>query len=321
MTIERYNSLRRYCLSVLLGLGSVLYLLAGEGIRTAQAAEQTISPAAPAASTAAALPVTTSPATISAPPQNMFSNVPTNDTPAAGPYYFGYAWPYGDTDMQGVMGSAPLLIELYADPGCTYSSLGNQFINDLIRKTNVIAFTCEVNMLRQASNDSMIVTECTQRHGRYSYLLSRMKTTPQIVINGHSIVTGYAYKDFLKAVKLTKISPPKQLNIKNSTKKHEYFVSLQAENLGETHDYDDRYKVLLVEYKKPLVHDITEGPNEGASLEMLHAVSRMIMLPDWFGKAEDYKFNWVPSNDSEGAVLIFERKDTGLYAVGEIKLR
>lgn len=263
--------------------------------------------------------------------QNLFSNTPTNDTPAAGPYYFGYAWPYGDIDMQALVGAqgtqgtqgaqrGPMLVELYTDPGCIYSPLGHHLMNDLIRKTNVIAFTCQSDLLRMASGDPMIVPQCSDRHGFYAYKNNRSRMTPQLAINGHSLVNAYLYDQVIKTIKLMKLLTPQRLEIKQTGKKDEYYVALPAMQFGETTDFDDRLKVSLVEYQKPIHHKITEGPNAGAEIEILHAVSRIIPLPDWFGQAGKYNFTWTPTPNALGAVLLFESKDTGLYGVGEIKL-
>lgn len=243
------------------------------------------------------------------------------DGPAAGNRFFGYAWPFEGRDIQSEIGTAPVLVELFSDPGCMYCGPADHFLNDLVTKTRVIAFSCHVNALKMVNDDPLVVPACGDRQMFYSVLYREPRLTPQIFVNGRQGVRGYLFQDILARLTDRSGPSPRVLDIRPDSHggKGGYVTALPAMAFGQIEDFDDRAHVKLVEYRKPVRTKISTGPNAGREMEYLHVVSRIIPLADWFGKDEVYHFKWAPSAEAEGAVLLFERQDTGLIAFGEIR--
>ncbi|HPQ50568.1 MAG: DUF1223 domain-containing protein [Alphaproteobacteria bacterium] len=244
---------------------------------------------------------------------------------AAGRFYFGYTWPFEGRDLNAEIGDTPVLLELFSDPGCMYCPPADQFLNDLIKKTNVIALSCHINSLMIVRDDPLTLTQCRDRQVFYSAMLREPRITPQIFVNGRNPIKGYLHKKVLKEILRKDVPPPQKLDIvaaPNKLKGHarQYSIQLSAMTFGAIKDFNDRGYVTLIEYKKPVTTTISTGPNEGLTSEYLHVVSRILPLADWMGEEVAYKFEWQPEKDSAGAVIVFERKDTGLFALGEIKL-
>ncbi len=239
---------------------------------------------------------------------------------AAGTHFFGYSWPFADLDLNQEFGDGPVVLELFSDPGCMFCPVADQFFNDMIRKTNVIALACHANVLTLVPDDPLTTQQCKERQIYYSALLREPRMTPQIFLNSKKPLKGFLFKDIAKAIIDTKDSRPLGLDVTADGSK-KYHVSLPDMTFGPLEGFNDRAYVQLVEYRKPVTTTIAMGPNEGVTQNYLHVVSRFLPLSDWKGEAGEYHFEWAPSKDAAGAVLLFERKDTGIIAVGEIKLQ
>jgi len=233
--------------------------------------------------------------------------------------YIGYSWPFEGVDLAQKFGNGPVILEMFTDQGCEFCPPADLFLNDLIRKTNVTALAYHVTLGRPKDPDPLSTKDGYDLQNSYSVILRIPRLTPQIVINGHSMAKGHMYREVLDAISAR--TPVLSFEIKKGEKKNDYFVSLPAMPLnGVIEGFDDRVKVRLVEYLKPKRSPISAGPNQGMDIEYLHIVSRVVPLPPWFGKAMDYKFDWTPSKEAGGAVLIFERQDTSMVGFAEIKL-
>ncbi|OIN85716.1 MAG: hypothetical protein AUJ12_08355 [Alphaproteobacteria bacterium CG1_02_46_17] len=242
------------------------------------------------------------------------------DGMAAGTHFFGYSWPFEGRDLNQEFSEGPIVLELFSDPGCMFCPPADQFFNDLIRKTDVIALACHVNILTLVPDDPLTTQQCKERQVYYSALLRVPRITPQIFLNSQTALKGFLFKEVVQAIIDGKGHRPLGLDIVSDGGSN-YHVNLPDMEFGPLQDFNDRAYVQLVEYRKPVTTTIAMGPNEGVTQNYLHVVSRFIPLSDWKGAAGAYHFEWAPSKEAQGAVLLFERRDTGILAVGEIKLQ
>lgn len=233
--------------------------------------------------------------------------------------YLGYSWPFAGQNINSEIGKTPILLEMFSDQGCMYCPPADQFFNDLVKKTRITALAYHVNTLNIVTDNPYATQGAYDRHLFYSVLLRERRYTPEIVINGRLIAKGYMFQEVIEALKSAAPPPPISLNILKDKTKNSYHVHLDAMKLGELEGFDDHVMVKLIEYQKPVRSPIKTGPNEGMAIEYLHVVSTITPLENWAGDERDYTFTWAPSKDAAGAVLVLERKDTGLVAFGEIK--
>ncbi|HNQ91315.1 MAG TPA: DUF1223 domain-containing protein [Alphaproteobacteria bacterium] len=231
---------------------------------------------------------------------------------------FGYSWPFGNRDIAAEVEDHPILLELFSDQGCMYCPPADHLFNDLIRKTRITGLDYHVNALNVVTDNPYAIKDSYDRHLFYSVINHAPRYTPEMVVNGRALVKGYMYGDVLSALKDT--APLIFLDIANGEKKDSYHFHLQAMKLGRLKGFDDHVMVKLVEYLKPVRSPIKTGPNEGMDIEYLHIVSKVIPLDNWLGDERDYSFNWTPSENAAGLVVILERQDNGPIAFGEIKL-
>lgn len=239
--------------------------------------------------------------------------------PAAGHSYFGYSWPFEGRDLDSEIGDSPVLIELFTDQGCMFCPPADQFLNDLVRKTRVIALSCHINVLGIVPDAPYASQACAERQIFYSAMLREPRNTPQMFINGHIARKGFLFKEIADQMIRSKDNPLIRLRIEDTSKPHHYQIHLPQMEFGPLEDFSDRAYVKLIEYRKPVRSKISTGPNEGAEIDYLHVVKDISPLADWFGQEQIYEFDWTPSSDAAGAVILFERKDTGALAVGEIR--
>ncbi|MDY0029601.1 MAG: DUF1223 domain-containing protein [Pseudobdellovibrionaceae bacterium] len=239
---------------------------------------------------------------------------------ASGTEIFGYRWPFEDRDLAAEIGDAPILVEFYSDWTCAYCAPVDQFFNDLVQKTPVIGIACHVDLMNVMPDDPLVSKDCIKRQGMYTARLWRRRTTPDIFINGKKFSLGFRFHTVVDTMLAeSKAAPLMRLNIKpegNAT----YAIDMPEIAFGPVTDFNDRAFVSLFEYKKPVSHKTTLGPNMGREGVYRHVVSHISPLPDWFGEKGAYTFDWTPSEDAAGAVIIMERKDSSVFAVGEIKL-
>jgi len=239
---------------------------------------------------------------------------------ASGNRYFGYSWPFDDRDLDQEIGDTPVFVELYSDEACQYCSPADLFTNDLVMKTNLIIISCHVDNLGFVPDSPLLASGCFDRQGMYTARLWKRKITPDFFINGKAEVKGYLFHQFAEElIRQAKDNPLERLNI-TKLAQNKYTIPLEARDFGPTEGFNDRAYVTLFEYQKPVEYKIPFGPNEGRRQVYHNVVSEIIPLMDWKGQAGDYQFTWTPSKNAAGAVIIFERKDTSIFAVGEIKL-
>jgi len=239
---------------------------------------------------------------------------------AAGTEIFGYRWPFEDRDLSAEIGDAPILVEFYSDWTCAYCAPVDQFFNDLVQKTPVIGIACHVDLMNVMPDDPLVSKDCIDRQGMYTARLWRRRTTPDIFINGKKFTLGFRFHSVIDTMLAeNKADPLMRLNI-TANGKNTYSIDMPEMTFGPVEDFNDRAFVSLFEYKKPVSHKTTLGPNMGRESVYLHVVSHISALPDWHGEKGAYNFEWTQSDDAAGAVIIMERKDKSVFAAGEIKL-
>lgn len=254
---------------------------------------------------------------------SLAADLPSPDYgPAAGTAYIGYSWPFPDEDITKRFGPSPVLVEYFSDPGCVFCGVGDEFANDLIRKTNLIVLACHVNRLRSGLSNPLLLADCAERQTNHTIVKRWRVQVPQFIINGTYRTDGLNPQNVIDQIDTASHEKSLYLSAKridDQGTERRYVVDLPAETLGEVEGFNDRVHVKLIEYRKPMTVTASDGPYAGWTAQHYHVVNRIVALDDWDGTAGPYHITWVPSEDAEGAVVSFQRQDHGILWFTELK--
>ena len=236
---------------------------------------------------------------------------------AAAATFIGYAYPYGNLDLNKELGPTPLVVEMFTTPACIFCPVSDSFFGDLVKKAPIIAVSCPVDHL-DVKVEPIGLKTCTQRHYGYAASIPTSTFTPLMIINGREPVVAYSYTKVLEALRKEAKTPPVHLNIKKMGK-GTYSFDLPETEMGHVRGFSKDANIILIEYKKPTAKIIKDGDSQGVTTHYTHMASSVVKLEEWDGKAKTFSFPLTPDPSSEGAAILVQNRKVGIIAAGEIK--
>jgi hypothetical protein len=188
----------------------------------------------------------------------------------------------------------PIVVELYQSQGCSSCPPANAALNAVADQPGVIALSFAVTYWdRLGWKDIFADKAYTQRQYDYAHALGNANVaTPQIIINGMTVITGIKPGELAESIASAKpVSGGPAINVDNGTLK-----------IGKGSGVA---KVWIVRYD-PRVHKVAirSGENTGRTLPHKNIVRSLSQVGEWHGKPVSFKLPAVSNGNLKTAILV-----------------
>ncbi len=194
----------------------------------------------------------------------------------------------------------PIVVELYQSQGCSSCPPANAALNAVADQPGVIALSFAVTYWdRLGWKDIFGDKAYTQRQYDYAHALGNANVaTPQIIINGRTVITGIKRGELastLKASKPVASSPT---------------ISIDK-NIVSIGKATGKANIWLVRYD-PTTRNVAirSGENSGRTLPHKNIVRSLSKIGEWTGGAGSYRIPPTP-DDRLNAVILVQRPQAG----------
>lgn len=209
------------------------------------------------------------------------------------------------------------VMELFTSQSCSSCPPADRLLNDLSKKPNTIALSCNVTYWDHLNwKDTLSKEFCTVRQKNYSVNLGRAGNvfTPELVINGKKSLVGSKKKEIVQ--QLDYIPNPAALKVKRTGSNLVISDALRQFNKSNT--------VLLVTYGNEVTQEIPSGENSGKEVSYTNPILSIIKLyEDWDGRDLVIDLEYPLKIEASGvAILVHEGHDMAnpIIAAGQEKL-
>jgi hypothetical protein len=188
----------------------------------------------------------------------------------------------------------PIVVELYQSQGCSSCPPANAALNAVADQPGVIALSFAVTYWdRLGWKDIFADKAYTQRQYDYAHALGNANVaTPQIIINGKTVITGIKPGELARSIAASKpISKGPLIEITKS----EVII---GKGSGPAN-------VWLVRYD-PRTHNVAirSGENSGRTLPHKNIVRSLVKLGEWKGMAKSFKLPAAALTQLNTAILV-----------------
>jgi hypothetical protein len=209
------------------------------------------------------------------------------------------------------------VLELFTTQACLFCPSADQFFNDLIEKTPVIALACHIDYFDVQKN-SLSLPLCSKRQAKYAQNIAGSFTyTPQMILNGRMDVVGYktdkVYAAFQTAIK----NAPEELTIRPSDEEGFYVFDLPLQEKSEPSD------IWIALTAKPQEIKIADGVNQNKKItykKVVYALQNISQtIGTWNGEKRSIAIQPKRNKDPYSAIILVQNKE-GISHAGEIIL-
>lgn len=188
----------------------------------------------------------------------------------------------------------PVVVELYQSQGCSSCPPANAALNAVADQPGVIALSFAVTYWdRLGWKDIFADKAYTQRQYDYAHALGRANVaTPQIIINGKSVITGIEQGELARSIAATQpVSKGPSIKIAGGE------VTI-GKGTGEAN-------VWLVRYDPRTINvGIRSGENTGRNLPHKNVVRSLVRLGAWRGSSASFALPKAADQNLKAAILV-----------------
>jgi|GEM_PF-2757089 len=228
-----------------------------------------------------------------------------------------YAYPFDDGELEGKLGDAPVVIELFSSQACMFCPVADHFLADLKKRTDIIIMACHVDYF-DVSQGAISTPECSAQQRSYiRNIRGSTMYTPQVFINGREDYVGYEYDRYIdEVIAHSKKAEVHKLTVKRVSEEStdpaqgvRFEIDLMPfENAKGEKVTDLDIWSYMVEKDKNIV--VAEGANKNMKLPYVNIVRKSEKIGRWDGTPQKVGFTVYPRAEHE-AVTILLRNDLG----------
>ena len=188
----------------------------------------------------------------------------------------------------------PIVVELYQSQGCSSCPPANAAVNAVADQPGIIALSFAVTYWdRLGWKDIFADKAYTQRQYDYAHALGNANVaTPQIIINGNTVVTGIKQGELARSIAASApIAQGPSIDIANN-----------HVNIGKG---SGPANIGLVRYD-PRTQNVAirSGENTGRTLPHKNIVRSLTKLGQWNGTAASFKLPAAPRSQLKNVILV-----------------
>ena len=214
----------------------------------------------------------------------------------------------GDEMVQGSLGDAPVVLELFTSQGCSSCPPADALLGKLAKRTDVLPLAFHVDYWDYIGwKDPYGFKEATERQYGYGRSLGlNMVYTPQMVIDGSQDVVGSDEAAIVRGIAASTIRKKLKLSILKDAK-GAYKVAIPAGEVSA-----GGASVYIALYDRAHRTEVKRGENEGNLLTEFNIVREWRKIGEWKGAAEEIALNLEPdSSDYDACAVIVQDGDHG----------
>ena len=214
----------------------------------------------------------------------------------------------GDEMVQGSLGDAPVVLELFTSQGCSSCPPADALLGKLAKRTDVLPLAFHVDYWDYIGwKDPYGFKEATERQYGYGRSLGlNMVYTPQLVIDGSQDVVGSDEAAIVRGIAASTIRKKLKLSILKDAK-GAYKVAIPAGEVSA-----GGASVYIALYDRAHRTEVKRGENEGNLLTEFNIVREWRKIGEWKGAAEEIALNLEPdSSDYDACAVIVQDGDHG----------
>ena len=214
----------------------------------------------------------------------------------------------GDEMVQGSLGDAPVVLELFTSQGCSSCPPADALLGKLAKRTDVLPLAFHVDYWDYIGwKDPYGFKEATERQYGYGRSLGlNMVYTPQMVIDGSQDVVGSDEAAIVRGIAASTIRKKLKLSILKDAK-GAYKVAIPAGEVSA-----GGASVYIALYDRAHRTEVKRGENEGNLLTEFNIVREWRKIGEWKGVAEEIALNLEPdSSDYDACAVIVQDGDHG----------
>ena len=214
----------------------------------------------------------------------------------------------GDEMVQGSLGDAPVVLELFTSQGCSSCPPADAELGKLAGRADIVALSYHVDYWDYIGwKDPYGFKEATERQYGYGRSLGlNMVYTPQMVIDGSQDVVGSDEAAIVRGIAASTIRKKLKLSILKDAK-GAYKVAIPAGEVSA-----GGASVYIALYDRAHRTEVKRGENEGNLLTEFNIVREWRKIGEWKGAAEEIALNLEPdSSDYDACAVIVQDGDHG----------
>ena len=214
----------------------------------------------------------------------------------------------GDEMVQGSLGDALVVLELFTSQGCSSCPPADALLGKLAKRTDVLPLAFHVDYWDYIGwKDPYGFKEATERQYGYGRSLGlNMVYTPQLVIDGSQDVVGSDEAAIVRGIAASTIRKKLKLSILKDAK-GAYKVAIPAGEVSA-----GGASVYIALYDRAHRTEVKRGENEGNLLTEFNIVREWRKIGEWKGVAEEIALNLEPdSSDYDACAVIVQDGDHG----------
>ena len=214
----------------------------------------------------------------------------------------------GDEMVQGSLGDAPVVLELFTSQGCSSCPPADALLGKLAKRTDVLPLAFHVDYWDYIGwKDPYGFKEATERQYGYGRSLGlNMVYTPQMVIDGSQDVVGSDEAAIVRGIAASTIRKKLKRSILKDAK-GAYKVAIPAGEVSA-----GGASVYIALYDRAHRTEVKRGENEGNLLTEFNIVREWRKIGEWKGAAEEIALNLEPdSSDYDACAVIVQDGDHG----------
>lgn len=201
----------------------------------------------------------------------------------------------------------PAVVELYTSEGCSSCPPAEQLLEELSRRSDVIAIAMHVDYWDNSEwRDRFSLSEATVRQKAMAQALGLASlVTPQMIIDGRRSIVGTSREDVLAALREPRLARPVEALL------HDGNVLVRVPQ-SPAHD---AYEVYVISYLPKAVTAVAQGENAGRTLTEFNVVRSIRRL----GTIASSTRQWTLAGssfpkDASRALVLLQRPGHGAVA-------
>ena len=237
----------------------------------------------------------------------------------------GYAYPYAEGEIENQLGEKPVVLELFSSQACMFCPMADQFIEDLVKRTDLIILACHIDYF-DVRQGSIATPECSKQQKDYARMIRGATLyTPEIVLNGAADYVGYEFDYFMEeVVRLSKEGNVVPLTIKaidgdlqGGNKRYELDLFPFTDAEGQEISGLD---IWLYMVEKPHHIKVAEGANKGKNLPYVNSVRKSERIGRWDGRAQKVSFSAAMRDEFDSFVVLLKNDQGVIMGAAQVKL-
>lgn len=208
---------------------------------------------------------------------------------------------------------APVVLELFTSQGCAFCPPADALLGRLSAQDGIIALACHVDYFK-LRGQGLGKSFCTARQNDYTKLIGNgPRFTPQLVVNGKSIVIGSEGDKVAGAIIRARSQKIVPIDLQRAPNPGYFYFTLPQMN----HASGDLRLGMFI-YDAPKKRVMTEGANFGKTVTYYNVVSRFVDMGIWDGLPTTRTINAGFTPENAGVAVLIQNIRTGeIVAAGQ----